>query len=365
MARERLPRLRSPSHFLRVRVGVGGLEPPTSASQTRRAGRLRYTPADKSIIRTMDKRQEIFQIVSLMAATMISMFILIILSACQSRQNPPSILYNLPTGTPRVEPTVQVQPTAMVTVPPEITPVPENINPTQDCRQQGGSIESESIYSESLGRDLSFWVYLPPCYSTFTDINYPVVYLLHGLYFNEDQWLRLGLAEQMDRLIANQEIAPFIIVLPGESRFEPLQTSPFADALIDELIPWIDQHYRTLAEKDHRAIGGLSRGAAWSVRLGLIHYSLFGDIGAHSLPAFDTTNGWLTARIAQIPSDGLPSFFIDVGNQDPERFSAQAFADQINEHNISNTWHLFDGGHTEDYWSAHLETYLQWYARNW
>ena len=71
----------------------------------------------------------------------------------------------------------------------------------------------------------------------------------------------------MDALIAEGEIAPYIIVLPQETTFIPPQTSPFPDALVLELIPWVDAHYQTLAEKHTRGIGGVSRGAA----LSLIH----------------------------------------------------------------------------------------------
>ncbi len=296
---------------------------------------------------------------------MLPLFALVSLAACQSRRMPPSILFNQPTGTPRAEQPVEVQPTATVLPPPQPTQGAENITPTPNCLEQGGLVESAYIFSEHLGGDLHFRVYFPPCYDSLTTQRYPVVYLLHGLTFNEDQWLRLGVAEQMDRLVADQAIAPFIIILPGETRFEPLQTSPFANALTGELIPWVDQHYRTLPEKQFRVIGGLSRGAAWSVRIGLIHYPLFKNVGAHSLPSFDVNIGKLATILGQVPSDDLPNFFIDIGNRDPERSTAQAFADQLNEHNIAHTWYLFNGDHTEDYWSAHLEDYFRWYSRNW
>ena len=346
---------------------MGGLEPPTSASQTRRAGRLRYTPADKSIIRNMDKRQEIYSFPFSTILLILALFILVGfgLTACQSQPSMPSILFNQPTGTPSADLADEVQTTMTVSAPPQSTPGAENNHPTRGCLEQAGVVEAESIFSESLKDDLHLQVYLPPCYHDFTEHNYPVVYLLHGLYFDEDQWLRLGVAEQMDRLITAGEIAAFIIILPRETRFDPLQTSPFADALTEELIPWVDQHYRTLPEKHYRAIGGLSRGAAWSIRIGLLHYPLFDSVGAHSLPGFQVNTGRFAAIIEQVPNHELPSFFIDIGNRDPERTAAQSFADQLNDYNIPHTWYLFNGDHSETYWSAHLEYYLRWYSRNW
>ena len=339
---------------------MGGLEPPTSASQTRRAGRLRYTPADKSIIRTMDKRQDTPLLIFIAALLTLVPFFLLGLTACQTNRSTPLVEPELPVSSPTEDAPAETLPA------PNTPMLPEPIlTPTADCLQQGGQLNSGHIYSEYLQTDLNYQVYLPPCYDTDTDLRYPVTYLLHGLTFNEDQWIRLGLAEQMDRLIAQGNVAPFIIVLPGEARFQQPYTSPFPDALVQELIPWVDQHYRTRPERSYRAIGGLSRGAAWAVHTGFVHYEHFSNVGAHSLPLFAADNGNLNTWLTEIPAADLPAFFIDIGRGDPERISAQAFADLLDEYQIPHTWYLFNGNHTEAYWSAHLESYLRWYARNW
>jgi enterochelin esterase-like enzyme len=239
------------------------------------------------------------------------------------------------------------------------------ISPGTDCLQAGGSVHSESFSSYNLGEDLQYEVYLPPCYHDDVERTYPVLYLLHGLSFNQDQWLRLGVAGQMDQLSADGSIAPFIIIMPGEARFQPPYVSAFADALVKELIPWVDQQYRTQPEKPNRAIGGLSRGAAWAVHLAFENHHLFSSVGAHSLPLFEIDGGRLSTWLAQNPADELPDFWIDIGRVDPERVSAQNFADQLNANHIPHTWYLFNGGHTEAYWSAHLAEYLRWYARDW
>ena len=340
---------------------MGGLEPPTSASQTRRAGRLRYTPADKSIIRSMDKRQDTFHIrQSLVPWLTVSLLIVLIMAACQTDLKP------LPADPTRPEPTPTTETPATLQSPIN-TPTSQvsTATPSVNCLEMGGEVHRGSISNEPLGEDLHYQVYLPPCYRQDVEKRYPVTYLLHGLSFNEEQWLRLGLAEQMDRLIADGSIAPFIVVLPGEARFQPPGSSAFADALVDTLIPWVDQKYRTLPEKSSRAIGGLSRGAAWSVHIGLTHPQLFNSVGAHSLPLFAIDGGRLEGLLTQVSTDGPPSFFIDIGRGDPERFSAQDFADQLNAHHIPHTWYLFNGGHTEAYWSAHLDLYLRWYAQDW
>jgi enterochelin esterase-like enzyme len=315
----------------------------------------------------MDKRQETTNILTNIAAWLsLCLIILVSLAACQPNPTPSLIGYNPPTNTPSMM-TPTVIPTATITsIPHQPTQSVSTPTPTpNNCLLDGGEIISTSFSSEYLGEDFHFQVYLPPCYHEQPDQRYPVTYLLHGLYYSEDQWPRMGIVEQMDRLVAESEIPPFIIILPREARFESPQISAFDNALIEELIPWVDQHYRTLAEKPYRAIGGLSRGAAWSVRIGLEYYQHFDSIGAHSLPLFATDNSKSTEWLASIPPEDLPAFYIDIGRGDPERSTAQDFADKLDDNNVPHMWYLFNGGHTEDYWSAHLEGYLRWYARDW
>jgi enterochelin esterase-like enzyme len=118
-------------------------------------------------------------------------------------------------------------------------------------------------------------------------MQYPVLYMLHGQSFNNDQWDRLGMDEAADRLISSGEIAPFIIVFPQECAYlEDTHTSNYGDAVLTELLPWVESHFPVQADPAHRAIGGLSRGAGWALRLGLSHPEQFGSIGMHSLAQF-------------------------------------------------------------------------------
>ena len=237
--------------------------------------------------------------------------------------------------------------------------------PTTDCIAQGGQVLSETFFSSNLETDFHNYLYLPPCYETSAMEGYPVLYLLHGLSQTHEEWLQMGLAEEMNTLIAKNEIPPFIIVLPLEATFNPPQTSPFPDAIIEELIPRIDDLYNTRSEKEYRAIGGISRGAAWAVRMGFKFYKTFSKVGAHSLPLFKADGSNVLVWVTQTPADELPEFFIDIGRDDQNWKTAQEFTNLLNAYDIPHEWYFFTGGHTEQYWASHLVQYLQWYANGW
>ena len=342
-------------------VGVGGLEPPTSASQTRRAGRLRYTPADKSIIRFMTKRQDTRRRLTHRVWPFLLMLVMM-LSAC----NPAAQTEVTPnTRVTETEPATAPTSAPTLTLTPQPSETPPEPTPTPDCRQSGGNLTRAHFFSEQLDKELHFHIYLPPCYEAGSEFRFPVVYLLHGLTYTNDQWPRLGLVKTMNRLVAEGDVTPYIIVMPLEAIFEPPQTSRYGDAIITDLIPWMDAHYPTLPETTYRAIGGISRGAAWAVHLGFEHYELFASVGAHSLPLFDADGGRLNSWVTQLPAGELPLFFIDIGRSDQEWVTAKTFADLLDENNIPHEWYLFNGSHTESYWVSHLEDYLRWYGRDW
>jgi enterochelin esterase-like enzyme len=239
--------------------------------------------------------------------------------------------------------------------------------PPLACFQTGGQIESGELRAELLRLPLEFRVYLPPCYREQPDRRYPVLYLIHGQSYNDDQWDRLGADETADDLIAAGEVPPFIIVMPRDRVWSQPTEDPFGQAVAEVLLPWIDENYRTRPERASRAVGGLSRGAGWAVHLGLSRWELFGAIGAHSLPVFWTDLPHLRAWLDAIPIEELPRLYLDLGDKDRPQISRSAiwFEALLTEENIPHEWHLYSGYHEEAYWESHVEEYLRWYARGW
>jgi enterochelin esterase-like enzyme len=210
-----------------------------------------------------------------------------------------------------------------------------------------------------------FRIYLPPCYDEKADQRYPVLYLLHGQTYTDDQWIRLGAVNIIDELILSGESIPFIVVFPDD-RYWNLPPGPgFGQRLVGALIPYIDTTYRTLSDRNHRAIGGMSRGAGWALRLGLTHWEMFGTIGLHSLAVLQKDSSKIAGWLADIPASSRPRVFMDVGDNDQELTMASQVEAQFNHFGLSHEWHLYSGAHTEEYWSAHVQEYIQWYAEGW
>jgi enterochelin esterase-like enzyme len=233
----------------------------------------------------------------------------------------------------------------------------------RSCQENTGQVEP---YQISHGEDeLTGRIYTPPCYGSDPDHLYPVLYLLHGATETDLQWQELGIAAEADRLIAAGEIAPLIIVLPRELTWVAVPENTFGDSLVQELTPWVDMEYRTLPDREFRAIGGLSRGGNWAVRIGLLHWGLFGSIGAHSTPLFYGDLERLPGWIELIPAGWKPRLYLDIGKDDNNLVVSRKLDALLTRLDYPHEWHLNPGLHDAAYWQGQLEDYLMWYNAGW
>lgn len=260
-----------------------------------------------------------------------------------------------------LSPTPTPSPSVTTTPSPTISPTPTPLI----CWTGGGQIEQKSLRTNLLPLPLEYFIYLPPCYNQQPERRYPVLYLIHGQSYNNDQWDRLGADEAADTLIAVGEVPPFIIVLPRDRSWAPPDEDMFGKVLVDSLVPHVDENYRTLPDRAYRAIGGLSRGASWAVHLGLSRWELFGAIGAHSLPVFRNDAVHIREWLDAIPLESMPRIYMDTGHRDYLIKSTTWFENLLNEKNIPHEWYLFPGYHEEEYWRSHVEQYLRWYTKEW
>lgn len=239
--------------------------------------------------------------------------------------------------------------------------------PLPSCLLRGGQMVLSTFSTNLIPLPLEYRVYLPPCYRQNPERRYPLLILIHGQSFTDDQWDRLGVDETMDRLILSDDLPPFIVLMPRDRYGGESTENNFARVVVDQLLPVIDDTYRTLPERTYRAVGGLSRGAGWSVHIGMAYWQEFSRIGAHSPAIFYSDAQQMRTWLDTIPKDQIPQVLVDIGERDrPEILdSAYWFADLLDEKGVAHEWYLFSGFHNEEYWSSHLEQYLKWYAQNW
>lgn len=150
-----------------------------------------------------------------------------------------------------------------------------------------GHVQQVLFPSPSTGTSRRAFVYTPPGYEADTSKRYPVLYLQHGWGEDETAWSVQGHANLiMDNLIAEGKTKPFIIVMTygmtndvkigGLFSFD---IKPFQTVLVNELIPYVDSHFRTLSDQPHRAMAGLSMGGFETKTITMANLDKFSHIG--------------------------------------------------------------------------------------
>jgi S-formylglutathione hydrolase FrmB len=157
-------------------------------------------------------------------------------------------------------------------------------------------IASELLRDNPLGDpcDRPLWVYLPPGYDAEADRRYPVVYVIQGYTGHVAMWrnrapFRQPFTETADAVFARGEAPPALVVYVdawtsyGGSQFvDSPGTGRYHSYLCEELVPWVDQHYRTLAGAAHRAIAGKSSGGFGAMITPMLRPDLFGALATHA-----------------------------------------------------------------------------------
>lgn len=263
------------------------------------------------------------------------------------------------------------------------------IPPTSTASLHGALING-SISSDHLRGDQPYQVYLPPGYDASAQRRYPVAYLLHGAPGSFTDWAGPGQAAQtMDALLAAGAIPPMILVMP-EGVCNPTHDSEWVNGsdpdlqaesyLVQDVIPTIDQRYRTIADAQHRVIGGLSTGAYGGLTIALHRPDLFGTafgISGNYLPTRTLSGKPLFATAAearansplllvrQLTKPNALRVYLAVGRQDTADHTAdetgqmvRALASAHIEHHID----VDDGGHTWPFWAGHLGSALRYFA---
>jgi enterochelin esterase-like enzyme len=168
-----------------------------------------------------------------------------------------------------------------------------------------GNVLIRNYFSKTANSWRHIFVYTPPGYETDTSALYPVLYLQHGGGEDQRVWIEMGRANLiLDNLLAEGRVKPMIVVMetsavgpppafppPGAGPRRPRRGGfpgfgpgggPYGLLMIKDLIPWVDSHFRTLTDKDHRAMAGLSMGGFMTASVTMANLDKFSYIGLFS-----------------------------------------------------------------------------------
>ena len=232
-----------------------------------------------------------------------------------------------------------------------------------------GKLESIEYDSTTVGLKRKARVYTPPGYST--DQKYPVLYLLHGIGGDENEWVRGGSPDViLDNLYADKKAVPMVVVLPNGRAAKdvsardsiPKQSPAFAafekDLLVD-LIPFIEKTYSVKTDRDSRALAGLSMGGGQSLNIGLGNLDTFAWVGGFS----SAPNTKPTAQLIKDSTEAskkLRLLYVSCGDKDGLLRISEGVHNMLMEKKVSHQYNIVPGGrHDFRMWKSDLYRYAQ------
>jgi S-formylglutathione hydrolase FrmB len=304
--------------------------------------------------------------------------------------------------------------------------------PAPSNQQPGGSVVADTFWSQALGIRKRVMVWLPPSYATQPSRRFPVAYYLHGAQGDESNWLNLGrLGTTLDSLV--RAGAPELVVVmpdgddgfyttwnflgdwPGCRRTRPPNGEPadsycvpwphYDEYIARDLVAFIDRRYRSLPERRHRGVAGLSMGGYGAIALALSYPEVFsaavsfsgvlspargaqasalpGRFDFDSLrksyapwlwamvePAFGKDSAsWaarepanLASRLMKRRPDLIPSLFVDCGTEDFLLTQNRVFRDAFRASGGQLVYEEHAGSHSWDYWRHRAGHATAWLA---
>ena len=235
----------------------------------------------------------------------------------------------------------------------------------EERRVPHGTVHIEFYDSKNLNMPRMFYVYTPPGYENGNQ-KYPVLYLLHGNGQIEASWTWTGRANViMDNLIADDKAKPMIVVMPYGHVARAIKPGPGAlpspgdsilieKELMTQVKPIVEANYRVLTDREHRAIGGLSMGAAQSLQIGLHNLDQFSYIAAFS--GAGNRAEWQKADPAVL-NRKLKVLWIGCGTEDPGYKNVKAMNDLLMQKGVKHVFNQSGGGHSWPNWQVYLSKY--------
>ncbi|MBA4300829.1 enterochelin esterase [Algoriphagus alkaliphilus] len=240
-----------------------------------------------------------------------------------------------------------------------------------------GNISQVWYPSPTLGTDRRMYVYTPPGYDSGKD-SYPVLYLLHGAGGDEDAWSSLGRANLiLDNLIASGESEPMIVVMtngnawqtstlrqipglptPTRETFGQFQ-GKFEKSLVEDVVPYIEKNFRVKADKNHRALAGLSMGGGHTITASITYPGTFGYIGVFSSGIFDANADMaeMEKKFLALKNSGVNTYWVACGKEDFVMDSNKRLLSVLDKTGFKYEYFENEGGHTWANWRTYLSMF--------
>ena len=266
-----------------------------------------------------------------------------------------------------VDPLLRVGPDAGVYSPAPVAarPVSASGSPSAEPVPTAGEVRQGTYYSAAMQESRHFYIYLPPSYGlrSAAHRHYPTIYLLHGDPSNAGEWLRYGTPAVFDAGFAHGDLSEAILVMPDGTGHVTVATQwanrrdgrdRIEDATL-ELVAYVDQQYRTAADRQYRIIGGLSSGAYGAVNIAARHPDVFGVAMGFSgyyvarSPVFGVDRAYAdsnspTIIVQRSAAARTVHYILTVGAADPYRTSTEGFVQQLRRLGVSTDFQLIPGG---------------------
>lgn len=250
-----------------------------------------------------------------------------------------------------------------------------------DSRKEGvqyGTMKEVSYYSTTTENDRNAKVILPSGYDK--SKKYPVLYLLHGIGGDENEWLGGNPNEVVSNLVAEGKAKEMIVVIPNiRARHKDVVEAPdffslehfrefdnFLNDLRDNLMPYIDANYSTLPGRDNRAVAGLSMGGRSALHVGINLINDFAYIGgltpAVGILPYHTEQGLFTKETLTLPDAYKKNtlIMIEKGSTDGVVGSCpEEYSQALKENGVEHIFYVTEGGHDFVVWKNGLYNFAR------
>ena len=221
--------------------------------------------------------------------------------------------------------------------------------PATAACQQPGTTKTDKVFFPESGELHTFSVYLPPCYAEAIHSAYPVLY-----------WTSAGgtgIFGTVDRLIRAGDTPAFIAISVD---IDPNKGYGADAEIVADVVPYVDAHYRTRADRLHRSITGFSHGAAIAARAAFRAPAVFGRLAVLSGGIADGEQEKFTAWVAAMRPGQRPAVLIDVGKQDGVSVLTHYLTALLDKLHFPYTFIEDPGNHHTENSDSHFPDYLKW-----